>query len=269
MVDIALSLRARRHSGTIYAASRHGLLPRVHLAGGNWPAFLGEHIGRSPLQLLRVLRAEFLAAARRDVPWQRVIDAARPAVAQVWNRWNEAQRRQFLRHGRAFWDVHRHRLAPRIGEALAQMLGSGGIASLAGRLLDFYAGGEGLRVTIGPRHERDGHDIRVDHVINCTGPRSDYADIGAPLFVDLRQQGLIRPDTLGLGLETSDARVIDARGMVSDSLFAVGPLSRAAWWKSPPCRKSPPRWHVWLPCCPMVERRRPYARWPGLSAIWA
>lgn len=231
MVDVALSLRARGHAGTIYALSRRGFLPRAHRPGGSWPAFLGTHAGRSPLQLLRVFRAQFNSAVKHGVPWQRVIDAARPDVAQIWSSWTSAQRRQFLRHARAIWDVHRHRLAPRIGEALTQMRGSGRFETLAGRLLDFEIDAEWLRIAVRERHRRDGREILVDHVINCTGPASDLSETGVPLFLDLAHRGLVRPDALGLGLETSDARVIDAGGKVSRSLFALGPLTRPAWWE--------------------------------------
>ena len=231
MVDIALGLRARGHAGTIHVVSRHGLLPCSHQSGGAWPAFLSEHVGRSPGHLLRILRGEVALARHRDIPWQRVIDAARPAVAQIWSQWNQTERAQFLRHGRALWDVHRHRLAPRIGAALHRLRDSGRFDLIAGSLLDYKRDGAALRVAVRPRHSRHRHEILVDHVINCTGPRTDVTALAIPLFADLRGRGLIQPDDLGLGLETSDAGVTDNRGEVSDSLFAIGALTRPAWWE--------------------------------------
>ena len=230
-VDIALALQARGHGGQIHLASRHGLVPHAHVFGGAWQPFLEPYAGRSPVQVLRVLRAEIMAAKRKDVPWQRVIDAARPSLAKIWSAWTVPQRAQFLRHGRAFWDIHRHRMAPRIAKALRDLYASGRLQVHAGRLVRQAAGEGGLDVTIRLRHSHDERVIHAAHVINCTGPRSDFAQLGTALFASLRQQGLIRPDALGLGIDTSDARVIDARGRVSDSLFTLGSLTRPAWWE--------------------------------------
>ncbi|HRD47963.1 MAG TPA: hypothetical protein PLF78_15980, partial [Caulobacter sp.] len=52
-----------------------------------------------------------------------------------------------------------------------------------------------------------------------------------PLFADLARKGLTAPDALGLGLETDDCAVLNARGEASSWLYAVGPLTRPAWWE--------------------------------------
>lgn len=234
MADIALSLHTRGHNGAIFVMSRRGLLPLAHAAGGAWPAFLDmtdESQVFTPLALLRRIRFEVHTAVAQGVPWQRVLDAVRPAVAQIWAGWNRAQRTQFLRHLRPFWDVHRHRLAPRIAHVLQGLIKSGQLMPLSGRLKQFAGRGDYLNIAYAVRHRREIRNIKVQRVINCTGPRTDFASLGTPLFADMRQQGLIQPDRLGLGLETSDARVIDAHGQVSNSLFAIGGLTRPAWWE--------------------------------------
>ncbi len=49
----------------------------------------------------------------------------------------------------------------------------------------------------------------------------------------LRAHRLIRPDALGLGLETADhGALIDADGRTSKVLFHVGPLLRATEWEA-------------------------------------
>ncbi len=106
------------HAGPLVAISRRGLAPLAHAAGGAWPGFLTAHLDEGPLELLRRVRAEVGLAQAADVPWQRVFDAARPAAAAIWARWSIERRRQFLRHLRARWDVHRHRIAPRIDRRL-------------------------------------------------------------------------------------------------------------------------------------------------------
>jgi uncharacterized NAD(P)/FAD-binding protein YdhS len=44
-------------------------------------------------------------------------------------------------------------------------------------------------------------------------------------------EGEIRPDPLGLGIETEDCAVRGATGVLSDWLYALGPLTRPAWWE--------------------------------------
>ncbi len=69
------------------------------------------------------------------------------------------------------------------------------------------------------------------HVVNCTGPSGDLSRIAIPLIADLRRRGTLVPDALGLGLETDDCAVLDEQGRVSTWLYALGPLTRPAWWE--------------------------------------
>lgn len=230
MVDVVLKLADRGHKGPMLAASRRGLVPQAHRAGGAWPPFLNPHLGQAPLALLRRVRAEVAAAEAAGVPWQRVFDAARPAVAAVWSRWSLAQRRQFLRHLRARWDVHRHRTAPRIDAALQALRLEGRLQIKAAQLAGFALEGEGVRVAL---KLRGGGEAFFDaaRVVNCTGPASALDQLALPLIESLRAQGLVKPDVLGLGLESDDCALIEAGGSVSSWLFALGPLTRPAWWE--------------------------------------
>ncbi|MFT4074422.1 MAG: FAD/NAD(P)-binding protein [Asticcacaulis sp.] len=231
MVDMALALAEQGHAGPIFVLSRRGVLPLPHEVGGAWPSFLEASAGRSPLEIMKRLRQEARAAVAQGVPWQRVLDAARPQVAQVWAAWTRKERSRFLRHARSFWDVHRHRLAPRIAQAFQSLVERGQVVLLSGRLNRFAIQDKRLSIVYAIRGRRETGTISVARVINCTGPRTDFATVGTPLFADLRRQGLIRPDELGLGLETDDVRVINANGTASNSLFAIGNLTRPAAWE--------------------------------------
>ena len=230
MVDVALKLADLGHTGSMLAVSRRGLVPKAHRAGGAWPPFLGAHIGERPLALLRRIRAEVAAAEATGAPWQRVFDAARPAVAVIWSRWSLAERRQFLRHLRARWDVHRHRTAPRIDAALQALRSRGQLQIKAARLAGFTVQGDRAQVRL---KARGGGETLVSaaRVINCTGPASALDQLALPLIESLRAQGLIKPDVLGLGLESNDCAVIEAGGAISSWLYALGPLTRPAWWE--------------------------------------
>lgn len=231
MVDVALKLAHAGHVGPMHAISRRGLLPHVHRAGGTWEAFHDPRQYASPRELMRLLRQEARRAEAQGVPWQRVMDTMRPAVAAVWHSFTPRDRSQFLRHVRPRWDVHRHRMAPRVATQLAALVAGEQLHVLAGRVTGYRPDGPAVEVSWAERGTGASKRITVARVVNCTGPRSDMDRLAFPLLADMRRRGLIAPDDLGLGLETKDCAVLDAAGHVSPWLFALGPLTRPTWWE--------------------------------------
>ena len=229
-VDIALRLQQQGHRGAMLAVSRRGLTPRTHAGGGAWPEFLHDKIPASARALTRIVRSQIAQAAAQGIAWQRVFDAARPVVPGIWNAWSDFSRRQFLRHLRPRWDIHRHRMAPRVSEAFANLQSSGALEVVPGRIAGYRHAGRVVEVTVRVR----GGGARVfnaGHIVNCTGPGGDFAKIAIPLIAELRDRKLAVPDALGVGLETRDCAVIDGGGEPSSWLFALGPLTRPAWWE--------------------------------------
>ena len=229
-VDIALRLQQLGHRGPMLALSRRGLVPRVHAAGGAWPEFLKGRFPGTARALTRLVREQIDLAAASGVPWQRVFDAARPAVPAIWNALDPFSRRQYLRHLRPRWDIHRHRMAPRVQAAFERLRSGGALEVMAGRIAGFRPQGHRVQVTI----QKRGGGARVfeaGHVVNCTGPGGDFQRIAIPLIAELRERRLAVPDALGVGLETRDCAVIDGSGEASGWLYALGPLTRPAWWE--------------------------------------
>ncbi len=231
MVDVALKLAGLGHTGKMLAISRRGYLPLAHRAGGSWPVFPDAKTHGSPRALMRLLRDETRAAEAKGVPWQRVMDAMRPAVARIWSSWSTPERAQFLRHLRPRWDVHRHRMAPRIADRLAALIRSGQLEVMGGRVLAYRRGEEGMEAHLRERGTGRERVFGAARVINCTGPRSDMDRLAFPVLADLRRRGLIAPDVLGLGIETDDCAALGSAGHVSSWLFALGPLTRPSWWE--------------------------------------
>jgi uncharacterized NAD(P)/FAD-binding protein YdhS len=74
--------------------------------------------------------------------------------------------------------------------------------------------------------------ITAARVINCTGLGLDYDRIADPLVRSLLQIGTVRPDSLRLGLDvTGNCALINRDGAVSRRLFAVGPVTKSAFWE--------------------------------------
>jgi len=228
MIDVLLSLQAKGYRGDLHAASRHGLLPQPHRAGGRWRPVL--RAGISPKEALWTVRAHIREAERRQVPWQRVFDAIRPAVASVWHAWSIGQKAQFLRHLRAIWDVHRHRMASRVARRVEHWIAEGRLRVSAARILSLVDEGETAVATLKPRGGGQ-QRLHVDWVINCTGPQLDLRRAGNPLLDNLQRLGVACSDPLGLGLESVDCALRASNGAVSNWLYALGPLTRPAWWE--------------------------------------
>jgi len=223
MVDVALQLAAKGQRLT--ALSRRGLVSKTH-ALNPAPAPAPPPLG-SPRQLTRRLRG---AAQGQD--WRTAFDALRPHVQDIWAGWSLAERRQFLRHLRPWWDVRRHRLAPTVARRVATLQKHGDLTVRAGRVLAFTEGSGRVAVDWSPRGTHEVRRLTVDLVVNCTGPAGDLTRTDDPLFINLAAQGRVRPDPCRLGIEVDSlARPVGRDGHVDPSFFAVGPLTRGAVWE--------------------------------------
>ena len=145
----------------------------------------------------------------------------------MWQGLSEAEQRRFLRHLRPWWDVHRHRIAPRVAARIEALRGSGRL-EVVGRA--DRPGSTAGRVTIA---RRGGGELRRSFaaVINCTGPEGISARIEDPLIRGLLASGRARPDRLGLGFDV-DREFAGASGSgPSPALYALGPLTKGAFWE--------------------------------------
>jgi uncharacterized NAD(P)/FAD-binding protein YdhS len=76
-------------------------------------------------------------------------------------------------------------------------------------------------------------DLRVGHVVSCTGPSTNVAATSDPLLRSLLASGVVRSDPLGLGLDVGDdGSLIDADGTPSPVLSTLGPLRRGRLWET-------------------------------------
>lgn len=215
MVDMALSLVDAGFAGRITAVSRRGLVPRPHVAPPPPP------LEREPPARLGALVRE----VRSLDPWRASVDGLRPYSAALWQGLSETEQKRFLRHLRPWWDVHRHRIAPQVGTRIEALRSSGRLEVAAGRIVRVE---EGEAVIA----RRGGGELRRSFAaaINCTGPQGDIRRVEDPLIRQLLASGRARPDRLGLGIDVdSESRV--AGSGPSPALYAIGPLSKGAFWE--------------------------------------
>ncbi|MBV8688220.1 MAG: FAD/NAD(P)-binding protein [Alphaproteobacteria bacterium] len=217
MVDVALDLEDRGYGGRMLAVSRRGLVPRPHEEPPSPPL-----TGEPPARLAALVRH-----VRAGSPWRAAVDSLRPHSIALWRGFSEAEKRRFLRHLRPWWDVHRHRLAPPVARRIAALRQRGVLEVAAGRIAGEAAGEVEIGLRGGGTLRR-----RFAAAINCTGPEGAIARVEDPLVRQLVAAGAARPDPLGLGLDVDEeSRVIGSDGATHPRLFALGPLTKGAFWE--------------------------------------
>lgn len=232
-VDLAISLRARGFAGKIHMLSRHGLLPQTHKPTRPWCVRRDHPPIRRARDLVRLIRAEVAKAETQGSDWRAVIDSIRPFAQNIWGSLPLQERRRFVRHLRAFWDVHRHRVAPEIGRLLETEIAEARLEVHAGRITEYRENRDTVEIYYRDRGQGRSKKLVADYVINCTGPDGDCRRVNSPLLSDLLNQQLVRPDPLCLGLDTAEnGALLDARGVPSDFLYALGPLRKGNLWET-------------------------------------
>ena len=227
-LDLLLTLRDRKREGVLHVLSRHGLFPRPHRGGlAPWPAFL--QAGALPgtvRAMLRLIREQIAVAHAAGNDWRAVIDALRPFAQEFWQGLSQVEQGRFLRHLRALWEPHRHRAAPEVLAVKAALESAGGLVCHRGRIerIVEVGGGSALEVIFQARGRHAQREtLRVNYVVNCTGPECNYHRLGDPLVANLFARGLARPDPLLLGLDVAgDGAVRDVHGVASHRLFTLG-----------------------------------------------
>jgi uncharacterized NAD(P)/FAD-binding protein YdhS len=232
MVDIATQLRESGFAGPVIAISRRSLLPRSHVATTPWTTPTLSERERSSLRVLvRRVRREVADAARQGVAWQSVIDSLRPLTVRLWQDLPVREQARFLRHLRPWWDVHRHRTAPPVAQAIEGFVAEGWLRIQAGRVLSVDTGQRSAIVRFRPRGETRTVAIEAQRVVDATGIAGS-TQCGDLFLRRLVERGLVRPDRHRLGLDvTEDLRAIGAAGAVSPGLWALGPMVRGMFWE--------------------------------------
>ena len=235
-VDVVLALRADGHRGRVVLVSRHGLLPQPHRVpgGGAPPTPVDPNAldGRTVLAVLRAARREARMRRAKGHDWREVVMALRARAPAIWGAFPAAERARFLRHARAFWEAHRHRMPPSCARTIEALRRDGTLVVRAARIAGTEPADDGARVTLAPRGGGPEDVLDVSRIVNATGPASDWTLVDDPLVQALVEKGLVVADSLRLGIEA------DARGAVVGRGAAGAAGSPSTWlWTAGPPRK--------------------------------
>ncbi len=231
-------LRIERRARTkVFLISRHGLIPNGHRMSAQIPATAGlpEYLGARPATVsshMGAIREEARRRVEKGGDWRDVLNELRPHTPTIWQRWSQKERRRFLERVRAYWEIHRHRLAPAIHEQVQELIASGLVEVVSGRLGVCFADDKGVSLEVRGGGE-GGRIVRAAFLVNCAGPDYDIAQRGSPLTAQLYADGLVGQDALGMGVCVDERyRMIDREGRVVAGLYYVGPMLRAQYFEA-------------------------------------
>lgn len=227
-VDTAITLLDDAGGRRVLMVSRHGLLPYPHVEedAATWTTPVPD----GPLTaegLAEQFADQVAAAQRRGLGWRAVVDGLRAPTQSIWMRLDVEERRRFLSHYARAWEVRRHRMAPGVAARIDDYRREGRLEVRAGGLRSLVL--DGGRPTV----ELADGSLTVDAIVNCTGPLLDISQTDNPLLLALQGRGLITPDPLRLGVDsTPEGVVLDARGEPVPWLFTVGPPRKGVLYET-------------------------------------
>jgi uncharacterized NAD(P)/FAD-binding protein YdhS len=237
-IDALFRLTSCDLTRKVFLLSRRGLLPHGHRFDPKPPAAAGfpPYLQGLAPTIRGYTRAVRLEVARREAAggnWRDVVNELRPHSSSLWRGLSHAEQRRFTGKIVAYWDIHRHRLAPSAAQRLERLFAAGRVEQIAGRVTGVEEDAGKLRIRLRRRGGTDSTDLRVGAVVNCMGPSYDLSRITQPLLVQMREAGLVRPDALKLGLLVDERmRILDAREQPVPGLFYIGPMLRARFWEA-------------------------------------
>lgn len=236
-VDTLFRLTCHDNQREVILLSRKGLVPEGHRftpkppSLSKFPAYL-EKLPKMLHTYMHALREEAKRRMALGDDWRDVMNELRPHTPAIWQSLPLAERKRFLRHVVAYWDVHRHRLAPSAHRRLHSLLQGGKTRLIKGRI-------QAMQREDGVWHVHyltqagSTEILSVSAIINCTGPNNTLTSLQQPLVKQLLATGLLVPDPLNIGLQTdTDYRLLNTHGTASEGLYYIGPMLKAKFWEA-------------------------------------
>ncbi len=227
-VDAFAGLRANGHWGVVHMISGRGILPQPHRAPGASPVKNGsagvQWKARSLRELVRHVRRQIRSTEERGGDWRDVIASLRGLTNELWSGFTRRDQERFYRHVKNYWDVHRHRMAPRVAAMIDAARRDGTLRVHAGRVVRVARMGDALQIEI-RRPSQTTLRMPAQRLINCTGPEQDYRRVDNCLLQSLFAKGCLEANPLGIGIRTAEnGAVIDRQDVAMPWLYAIGPM---------------------------------------------
>jgi uncharacterized NAD(P)/FAD-binding protein YdhS len=235
MVDSVLELQRRGHRAQVHAVSRNALLPRPYFPASPLDSEEFEDLPVTNVRkALKIFRAVVLEQEAKGGDWRDLFAALRPLTPAFWQDMPSSEKRRFLRHLSAFWEVHRHQTAPEAHAAIQKLIKDNQLVIHKGTIVSVEKKASRLQLSLAARNRAAvSFSLEADHIIDATGPARDITTINQSLIRNLLRRGFLQPDEFRLGALTHhDYRAIQRSGQPNPWLFIVGPMLRAKYFEA-------------------------------------
>lgn len=237
-IDAVFRLTSCNPGRKVYMISRRGLLPFGHRFNPQPPRASGfpSWLVSLPMTIrayTRAAREEAKVREADDGNWRDMLNELRPHTATIWKNLSDSERGKFLHRVVPYWDIHRHRLAPASERRINQLIESGQVVQLAGKVRGVEQTCSGLQIEVALRGHQRVSSLQVGALINGTGPSYDIAAVDQPILNQLLRDGLIKQDQQKIGLEVDEHyQLITAGGDSLHGLHYIGPMLKAKFWEA-------------------------------------
>jgi uncharacterized NAD(P)/FAD-binding protein YdhS len=124
-------------------------------------------------------------------------------------------------------------MAPEIEARIAEIIRSGRLTVLAAKLCAIEPGADAASVHYRRRGASTVETWEAEKIVDCRGFGAAPFEVVNPALRSLLDHGFARLDPLRIGIDIApECAIIDHSGTPSQRLFAVGPLTRAAFWET-------------------------------------
>lgn len=236
MVDTVIGLIENGFANKIYSVSTNGFGVLAHRHFGlSYTGLVKELENRYELQrLVSIVNKHIKKVRKLGISAGPVIDSLRPYSHKIWQSFTLEEKKQFINKFRHMWGVARHRLPVFIYDIIEKLRIEGQLIVYQGKLVDITEKGNEVLVTFHNAKQKSDETLKVQRVINCTGPETSIYKTLNPLLRKLADKGILSADPLELGVNTdiSTYNIINSKGRKLNNLFTLGTNLKGSLWET-------------------------------------
>jgi uncharacterized NAD(P)/FAD-binding protein YdhS len=234
--DTIIGLIENGFERTIYSVSPHGYrlqpwvedkMPYTGFSFADLPA------GKISLhQLLKAFNKHRKIANAASQSVYPVIDSLRPHIQKLWLGFDLYEKQRFLKYLKPYWEKVRHRLPVAMHQKINSLRSDSRFQPYKGQIVSVKEAGNVIEVLLNCDGELK--TVRVQRIINCTGPAPDIRHQENILLNNLVQKGLIAPGPCGLGINAGHktGNVINPDGVQQANLYVAGSNLKGVLWET-------------------------------------
>lgn len=228
MVDKILDLYHQIHKGKIYSISRNGYLPFTHYPCSRhqkYPDYSNELLEASAnsIDLFAIIRKHIDTGIKSGIDWRVVVDTIRPSLPDIWDRLPLKEKKRFLRHLGSLWTVVRHRIPVICADIIHLLKDKKQLHILGGRINEISPIDNGFTITYTDKKTLLPNELRINKIINCSGPQIAPDSSDSILIKNLFNKGWLGKDELGIGFNVlPDGRLLDKENNIMPEFYTIG-----------------------------------------------